>query len=471
MVDDQAEVFGTKQKGDNPKTEINFQLNQLKFLKGKLNRINVQLNTIDNNLNRNPSNTNYKKEIQEIKKALRKAKDGFEKKFPFAHKKCIKFLELNQDKLKKQMCWLYQDKEEQVLVAMVKNQPYIYIYKMESDQWVSINLGKDPKMEITENTTFCYIGNNQLFCMTNNSSLTSFIINLKTKGYKINPKTIMNNMYTACIKFKNNVFVVGALKNCESRTLKENVECLDLKTMKWRLRSNLIFKRKKPELRIVDSDALIMMGGSFSFNSILPVPEIYSHSENSWSLLYMNVFLSKDNVIISEKHDGKILILGKRYVNNIELSQHEEDVQIEFDCDSRTFTRKDLKQSHCDSDNFFCHTGSNVFQFDSNGVLSLMDNQFLNAQSKTTNSSITMTKKNLIKVVKVDKMFSPKKMEIQLDSIDKPNNLEVMDHHFSFDEMSPLRSKINIPGKKDFIKESNGARVRSNLLLIVWLNY
>jgi hypothetical protein len=82
-----------------------------------------------------------------------------------------------------------------------------------------------------------------------------------------------------------------------------------------------------------------------------------------------------------------------------------------------------------------------------------------------------MTKKNLIKVVKVDKMFFPEKMEIQLESTGEPNNLEVMDHNLSFDEMSPLKLKIEVSGKNDFKEESENLQVSSNLLFIVYLNY
>ena len=144
MIDDQVDFFDAKQKENSTKTEINFQLNQLKFLKHKLSKLKNQLKIIERNINH--PKKDYDRELEEITKGLNQARENFEEKFPFTSKKMIKYLELDQPTMRKYLCWLYQDKEEPVLVTMIKNQPNLYVYKIETDRWVRFNLGRDNKM-------------------------------------------------------------------------------------------------------------------------------------------------------------------------------------------------------------------------------------------------------------------------------------------------------------------------------------
>lgn len=461
MVDDQVDFFDAKQKEQDSKSEINFQKNQLKFLKQKLKKSKLSLQKLRGMLKRNQK-VDYKRELEEVSRVILKTQEGFHDKFNFMHKQKIRFLGLDYAKLRKYSCWLYQDCEEPVLVTMVCKMNIIYVYKIRTDHWISFNLGRDPKMELNVNSTFCHVGENRLFCLTNNASLTNFIIDLRTNKYKVQPKTIMNNIYTSCVHFGQQVFVVGALKNSECKAMNESVECFDLKDSSWRLRSNLTFKRRKPVLRIIDSKSIMAIGGKSSLNHILPFPEIYDHSENSWTVLDMNISLSQANLLVSERHAGKIMILGTKFLNNLDMMHSSQTVQLEFDCETRKFVQKDWK-GQIDWDTLHLHTGSRVFQFDSRGALSTFDKFFKNRQLKTSNQRVTMCKKSVVELVHARGMLFPQKMDIdeaELVPQDSPlREQNLSDLNFSFDQNSKLKLILDLAScAKDEDKSDESSR-------------
>lgn len=446
MVDDQIDFFDAKQKEQDSKSEINFQKNQLKFLKQKLGKCKATLRNLRATLGHKQTKVDFGRELEEVSRVVRKTGEGFHDKFGFLHKQKIRFLGLDYAKLRKYSCGLYQDKEEPVLVTMVRGMNVLYVYKVRSDHWISFNLGRDSKMELNANSTFCHVGQNRLFCLTNNASLTNFIIDLKTNKYKVQPKTIMNNVYTSCVHFGQRVFVVGALKNSECKSMNESVECFDLKTSSWRLRSNLTFKRKRPHLRIIDAESFMAVGGESNSNLIMPFPEIYDHSENNWTVLYMNTSLSQKNVLVSERHAGKILILGTKFVNNLAMLQSPQTVQLEFDCDSRKFVQKNWN-GRIDWATLHLHVGPRVFQFDSNGGLSTFDKFFRNRQLKTSNQRVKMSRDSVIEVVHVRGMFFPQKLEMDEAQLvlqeSAPCEQNLSDLNFSFDQNSKLKLILN----------------------------
>ena len=446
MVDDQTEFFDAKQKEQDSKSDINFQKNQLKFLKQKLLKSLSVLQNLTDNIENEKQITKASKEVEDISKILNKAKSGLKEKFPFINKQKIKYLGLDYNKLKKYLCWLYQDKEEPVLVTMVKKKSIIYVYKIHTDRWISFNLGKDPRMRLNENSTFCHIGQNRLFCLTNNTSLTNFIIDLSTNKYKVQRKTIMNNIYSSCVHLNNQIFVVGALKNSECKTMNESVECYDLKSSSWRLRSNLTFKRRSPVMRVIDHKSIIVIGGKSTSNHIMPFPEIYDHLNNSWSILDMSIPLSQSNLIVSKKHNDKIIILGTKYLNNFNMMQNSKTIKLEFDCNTHKFTQKISSDLKIDWNLGYLHTGQGIYQFDSSGSLSIFDKFFTNRQLKTSNERVTMTKKSLIQVSHINNMFFPQKMDI--GDIENDINISTeqepigTDMNFSFDQNSKLKLKL-----------------------------
>lgn len=468
MVDDQTDFFDAKQKEQDSKSEINFQKNQLKFLRQKLRKSKATLLQQKAGLAQKTAKPKAGKDLEGIARLVQKTREGFGEKFDFLEKQRIKFLGLDHAKLQKYICWLYQDKEEPVLVTMVRRMNVIYVYKVRSDHWISFNLGRDPKMALNANSTFCHLGGNRLFCLTNNASLTNFVIDLQTNKYKVQPKTIMNNVYTACVHFLGQVFVVGALKNSECKALNESVECFDLKSSSWRLRSNLTFKRKKPVLRVIDAGALMAIGGKSSLNSMMPFPEVYSHAENSWTVLYMNISLHQSNVLVSERHSGKIVILGTKFLNNLAMFQSQKTVKLEFDCESRKFSQKDWN-GQIDWGTFNLHTGNRLFQFDSRGALSTFDKFLRNRQLQTSNQRVTMSKASLIEAAYIEGMLFPQKMDIPESELGRPEQpaapeTNLSDLNFSFDHNSKLKLILNsASGEKEDIRfDLSGDSSRAN---------
>jgi hypothetical protein len=242
--------------------------------------------------------------------------------------------------------------------------------------------------------------------------------------------------------------------------MNESVECYDLKSSSWRLRSNLTFKRKKPEMRVIDHKSIIVIGGKSNSNHIMPFPEIYDHLNNSWSILDMSIPLSQSNLLVSRKYNDKIFILGTKYLNNFNMIQNPKTIKLEFDCNTHKFTQKTSSDLKIDWNHKHFHTGQNIYQFDSGGNLSIFDKFFQNRQLKTSNERVTMTKKSLIQVSHISNMFFPQKMEINDLESDQNEKVEQepigADMNFSFDQNSNLKLRLySFSNDKDKSSQSN----------------